>query len=207
VSLEQYACIVVACRAIIRGDLQHGFEQYFRIVEHLARQADTGEQAHRFNIVASLEQIVTDDLFGRLKFAIREMTGRAHDIGRQPLQRGDVRGGGRGVGGIARHSVEAFEQVPARRQRRVDIDRMQQRFNRARRIAQHHVTVTALLVHKAVERALLFHSRQRLQRGVDLSQVTLTAGGEIQPSAWSGASANNAWAACKACACCPSTCS
>ncbi len=57
---------------------------------------------------------------------------------------------------------------------------MQQRVDRARRIPQHDVAVAALLVHKAVMRMILLHSRQRLQRGFDLSQVALVARHKVE---------------------------
>ena len=56
VPLDQHQGIVVAGGAIVRRQLEHRLEQQLRVVEHVARDADPGEQAHGLDVVAVLSR-------------------------------------------------------------------------------------------------------------------------------------------------------
>ena len=119
------------------------------------------------------------------------------------LQGGDALGCGRRISFVSRHAIQAFEHDPARRQRRVDVHRSQKGIDRARRIAQGHVAVTALLVEEAEPRMLLLQALQGCQRFVYPVQASLVGGDQVQGVAILGAAAASSSAAASASQCRP----
>ncbi len=92
VALDQDLRIVEARGVIVGRQVEHRLEQQLRIVEHFALHADAREQPHGLDVVAMLEQEGANELLGLGQLAVREQRRRRHDLGRQLLQRGDVRG-------------------------------------------------------------------------------------------------------------------
>ena len=103
-----------------------------------------------------------------------------HYLGREALEDGHVRGSRRRVGLVTRHTVKAFEQVPARRQRGIDVDRTQECIDRLRRIAADDVAMAAFFMKPAECRVPAFELSQRLQCVVDQSKIALAFGDAIQ---------------------------
>ena len=73
--------VVQTCSAVIRRQLQSGFEQQFRLIQHLALVPDSGQQPQGLDMVG-VEQIRPEDLLRRGKLAIREQASGPHDLGR-----------------------------------------------------------------------------------------------------------------------------
>ena len=103
VPLQQRQRVVVARRMIVGREHQHAFEQQFRIVEHVELHADPGEQPHRFDMVAVLQQIVANQALGREHLAVGEHAGGGDDLRRQLRERRDVSRGGGGFGMLPGH--------------------------------------------------------------------------------------------------------
>ena len=57
VALQERPDEVEARRVVLRRELEHGVEQELGVVEHLELDADAGEQPHRLDVVAVLEEI------------------------------------------------------------------------------------------------------------------------------------------------------
>src|SRR6476646_6788095 len=55
--LDEYEGVFLAGQAVVRRALEHGSEQYFRIEVHLAFNADAGEEPHRLDVIAVLQEI------------------------------------------------------------------------------------------------------------------------------------------------------
>ena len=141
---------------------------------------DSGQQPQRLDIVAGLEQICPEDVLRRRQLAVREQAPGLHDLGRQVFQGGDALGCDRCISFVPRQAIQAFEHAPARRQRRVDVHGSQKGIDRARRIPQGHVAITALLVEEAEPRMLLLQALQGCQRLVYPVQASLVGGDQVQ---------------------------
>ena len=72
VFLDKHGGVFLAGNTVIGRQFEHGREQQFRIVEHLARDADAGEQAHGFDLIAMLQQIGAYQRLGCVQIAILE---------------------------------------------------------------------------------------------------------------------------------------
>jgi hypothetical protein len=92
---------------------EHAFKQEFRVVENIQLHADARKQAHRFDILWASFQIIPDDAFGFVDFAIGKHARRGDDGGRQGFQFGDVAGGNFGIVGSAAGAEQNFQRVPA----------------------------------------------------------------------------------------------
>ena len=117
-------------------------------------------------MIAVGEQERADHFFRRHQVAVAEQPGRRDHFLRQRLEFRDVGGGGARVVGVAAHPVEAFQHAPARRQCRVDRDRLQECLDRLRRILHRHVAMAALLIQAAVagmEPLELLERRERVR--------------------------------------------
>ncbi len=80
--LDEHLGVFLARDPIVGRELEDGRQQQFRIVEHLARNADAGEQPHGFDLIAVLQKIGTHHRLGRVQIAVHEQSRRGHDLGR-----------------------------------------------------------------------------------------------------------------------------
>ncbi len=70
--LDQYLGVFGASGPIIGGQFDDRRQQQFRVVEHLARHADAGQQAHGLDLIAMLQKIGAHQRLGRIQIAVQE---------------------------------------------------------------------------------------------------------------------------------------
>ena len=138
------------------------------------REANARQQSHAFDVVAVLQQVGAGHGFRRGEFAVGEQGRGRDDLGRQPLQGGDVAGGHLGVFGLAGHFVQRLQGAPTRRQRRIEIHGVQECVNRARRIAQRHEAIPSFLIQPAepwMEPLKPLQDGKRLRNAIEVPQA------------------------------------
>ena len=81
---------------------------------------------------------------------------------------------------VPRHAIQAFEHGPTGHQRRVEVHGSRESIDRARRIPQGHVAITALLVEETEPRMLLLESLQGFQRLGYAVQASLVGGDQVK---------------------------
>jgi hypothetical protein len=96
------------------------------------------------------------------------------------FQTRDVLGCSRRIVYLPVHAVQAFQHDPARRQSRVEVHGFEEGFDRARRIPQGHVALTALLVEEAEPRMPLLEALQGCERLGYPVQASLIGGDKVQ---------------------------
>ncbi len=146
VPAKQCDRVIISRGLITRRQGEHRLEQNVGIVQHIMRQADPRQQAHAFDVIAMLQQIRPHHGFGGRELAIGEQRGRRDDLARKVVERLQVPRGHGGVLGLGRHLVQRMQHAPTGRQRRIDVDRGEERVYRPRRVTQRHVAMAALLV-------------------------------------------------------------
>ena len=164
VAVEEHAGVVAAQFDVIRRHFERRRQQDLGVVEHLARDADAREQTHGLDVIAMAQQERANLLFRGAELAIAEERRRRNDFRRCRLQLLDVCGGPLALLLVTDHLVESLEQAPGGGQRRVDLHCALVGFDRARRILEHDVAVTALLVEKARARVMALQLLQGSER-------------------------------------------
>ena len=91
VTLHEHRRVLVACCAVIWREHQHALEQELGIVEYLELDANLGQQAHRFDVVAVCLQEPAHELLRSVQLALQEQVGRVYDLGRKFRERRHVR--------------------------------------------------------------------------------------------------------------------
>src|ERR1700731_3962396 len=107
-------------------------------------------------MITVLQQVCPDDGLRGYELTLGKQGGGRDDLGRQFAQRGYVLGGQLRIFRLARHAIERRQGAPARRQRRIEIHRSQERINGAGSIAQRDVAMSALLEGSAETRVKFF---------------------------------------------------
>src|SRR5215472_13861394 len=152
VALVEDPYVVGARGLIVRRQLEYSFEEQLRVIEHIALDTNARQEPHGLDVMAVPQEEGAYQLLGRSELPVGEEPSGSHHLGGELFQRCDVGGRRGGVGGLAGHPVEAFEHAPTRRQRRVDVYRLEQCADRRRRFLQHHMAQAALLVQTAEAR-------------------------------------------------------
>jgi hypothetical protein len=162
--------------SIARRQLENGREQDLGVVEHLVHDADSGKQPHAFHMIAVLQEKRAHQGFGRIEVAVREQPGSGHDLLRQVLERRHVtRRHGRVVG-LPRHAEEPLEHGPARRQRVIDVHRLQKCRDGLGCLLLEDEAMASLLVEAAEAWVVLLENRERAQGLGDPVQQSLRDG-------------------------------
>ena len=125
-------------------------EQQFRIVVHLELHADLCQQPHTLDVVAVSQQEPADELFGGNDVAVGKQARGGRHLRGQAFQLGDVLGGEFGVAGAPGHVEQDLQGVPACRERRVDVHRLQERLDGGLGILPRDEAVAALLEQPAI---------------------------------------------------------
>ena len=115
VAVQQHAGVVAPQFDVVRGHLQGRGQQDLGIIEHLARDADAGQQPHRLDMIAVAQQERANELFGGREVAFAEQTGRGDDLWRKRFQLVRVRGGHLALRFVTDHLVEPLEHAPGGR--------------------------------------------------------------------------------------------
>ena len=156
VALDEHLDVLEARGLIVRRKFEHAFQQQLRVIEDVTLDADAGQQAHRFHLVAVLQEEGADHLLRGRELPVREQGRRGYHLGGQLFERGDVRRGRGGVLGVARQAVQALQHAPAGGQGVVDVDRAQECLDGLGGLAQHHVAVATFLEEAAEARVHAF---------------------------------------------------
>ena len=170
---DECAGIFLAGDAITGCNLEDCRQQQFRIVEHLARNGNAGEQPHGLDMIAVIQQVGTHQRLGLVQIAVLKQPGRPHHLRRQLMQRGHMTGRHGGVVGLPRHAVEAIEQAPARRQRVIDVHRAQKSLDGLRRLLHKDKTVSAFLMEAAEAGMMPLQGVERVQGVGDPAKTSL----------------------------------
>src|SRR5512146_2186512 len=165
--------VLETCQVVIRRHLEDPFEQQLRVVEHVAFHANTGEQAHRLNVITVRAKVNADELLGGRELTVGEQRGRRHYLGRELPQGCDVLGRSSRLLRLSRQPVESLEQPPARQQRRIDVYRTQEGLDRLRSLPESHVAVPALLVQPAETRIQALEPGYRVERRGNITREAL----------------------------------
>ena len=96
-------------------------------------------------MIAVLEEIRSDDAFGKYEFPIGEQGGCGDDFGRQLRERGYMRGSHFCVLGLSGHSIERLQCTPARRQCGIEIHCTQERVDGPGGVAHRDIAMPAFL--------------------------------------------------------------
>jgi hypothetical protein len=176
VQLDQHARVLLAGDAVMRGQREDCREQQLRIVEHLVGDADAGQQPHRLDVVAVLEQVAPDQWLCELQIAIGEQPCGHHDLLRKLAQRCDVASRHGGVFRLPGHAIQALEHGPAAWQRVVDVHGLEESSDGLGCLTHLHVAAAAFLVEAAEARMVVLDSVEGLHGIGDAVQVALCDG-------------------------------
>ena len=176
VQLHQHERVFLARDAVVRRPLEQGGEQHLGVEIDLVRDADAGQEPHRLDVIAVLEEKGAHECLGRLQVAVQEQPGRQHHFLRQAAQGGDVTARRGGILLVALHAVKALEHLPAAWQRVVEVHRLEKGLSGLRRLPQLDEAAAAFLVQATEARMVLLERRECPQGGRDLSEVALRDG-------------------------------
>ncbi len=151
-TLDQDAHEIQPCGDIAWRTIDH----FAKIVLGLRRCAvplrHPAEQAQRLHVLSITSDVARQKVFRRAVLAVAEQAARLDNGGRQFMQfRQMLRGDARSLQ-LAGRSQQVFKPGPARRKGRIERDRTFERLDRAPRIAQCDMALTALMEKQAVVR-------------------------------------------------------
>ena len=185
-TLQEHAHIVVACGLIGRGVREHALEQEVRIIEHLELHTDLCKEPHGLHIGGMGLQEFANDALSLVDLSVGKQARRRHDGGWQRRKLRHVARRGAGVLGSTRRAKQHFQRLPTRGQGGIHVHGAQKRIERGARLCSGEMTVATLLVQPAVGGVHRLQSRERCQRVIDITQIALTHGDEIEdvPILW-----------------------
>jgi len=131
-------------------------------------------------VIAVAQQERADEPFGGRQLAFAEQTRRGDDLWRHRFQLVRVRGGHPAVFLVTDHLVEPLEHAPGGGQSGVDLNRALVGLNRALRVPDRDVAVTALLIELARTRVMALHVGERVEGILDLTRLPLSEGEQVE---------------------------
>ena len=179
VPLQERERVVVSHGLIIGRERERALEQQLRIVEDLELHADARQQAHPLHMITVLQEIAADDLLGRVHLAVGEHAVRGDNLLRQVRERRDVCRRLFALRFLAGDVVKDTQRIPARRKRRVDVDRSLVSLDRGSRLAQRGVAMASFLEEPTVRGMQLLKSGERREGFGNALQIPLSDRDEI----------------------------
>ncbi len=131
-------------------------------------------------MIAGVAQVRSKGVLGGIQIAIGEKASSSYDVRWKLLEGRELCGCRRCILYVPCHSIQTFEQRPARRKRRVEIDGAHKRFDRPARVSQRYVAIAALLVQETKPRMLLLQPLQGFQRFMDSVEAALVGRDQVQ---------------------------
>src|SRR5581483_7914976 len=112
---------------------QRALEQELRVIEYVVPHADLGEEPHPLHVIAVLQEVLAHNTLGELDLAIGEHAESRADLDREALEPSDVFLSALRIRLAAGEAIENAQRAPARRQRRVQRQRLLEGRNRRAR--------------------------------------------------------------------------